>query len=289
MIKKTFKKIKESFSKLKTIDFILIFVALSSVVVFLIFFFRKSSYIRVTVSVAEDSVLYNSGIENIGPKLWLANSFHKGLVEKDGLGNIQAEVVDVYSYEKAPSHENVYLDLKLRVIYNKATNSYTYKGTAVSIGSIIKLNFNSVYAEGMVVDMENLGNKPKQKTIQVEAQIREESPVFPGTVGTKPYLADAIKVGDSVNDNKGNILIKVISKRVSPAIITVTTSDGRVIETFDPVKKDVYLTLLVSAEEINGNYYLLGDIPVMIDMNIPFKTSSYMIYPVVTKFDYISD
>jgi len=280
MTKKFLKYLKTKTKSFKVFDWVLIVFGLVAVVIFAILFFRKSTYITATVSVGEDSVVWNT----MGPKYWFADSFHKGQVEKDGLGRIQAQVLNIYSYDKTPTNKTVYLDVKLNTVYNRATNTYTYKGSPVLVGSTIKLNLDNVYAEGLVTEVQGFPDHSVKQNIIVEAQLMEDDSVFLGTLGVKGYLADAIQVGDTVKDNHGSEMIKVLSKTVIPAKITVTTSDGRVIEATDPMKKDVFLTLEISAQKIDGKYYFLNDIPILIDRGIPINTPTATYYPTVTKF-----
>ena len=50
------------------------------------------------------------------------------------------------------------------------------------------------------------------------------------------------------------------------------------------VRKDVFLTLEISAEKIDGKYFFLNDIPILVNQAIPINTPTVSIYPVVTKF-----
>jgi hypothetical protein len=284
MMKKYLKYLKTKTKSLKPFDWVLIGVGLIAIIIFAILFFRKSTYITATVSVGEDSAIYGSFFDASGPKYWFANAFQKGQEEKDGLGRVQAEVLNVYSYDRTPTNKTVYLDMNLNTVYNRATNTYTYKGTPVLVGSTIKLNLDNVYAEGLVTEVQGFPGNLVKKNITVEAQIREDDPTYLGTAGTKNYLADAIQKGDTVKDNHGQQMIKVLDKRVVPAEITVNTSDGRVIKATDPMREDVFLTLEILAGKIDGRYYLLNNVPILVDQPIPFNTLTVSVFPTVTKF-----
>lgn len=283
MMQKLLKLLKNTIKNLKVFDWILVAFGLTAIIVFAILFFRKSSYITVTVSVSDDSIYYGPTWVNTGAKYWLANSFHKGQTEKNGLGKVQAEVLNVYAYDRTVLNKTVYLDIKLSTVYVRSTNTYTYKGTPVLVGSLIKLNLDNVYANCVVTNVQGYPEAPKQ-TITVEAQLREENATFLESAGTKGYVADAINTGDVVSDNNGNEMIRVLDKRVSPAEITVSTSDGRVVKGYDPTRKDVFLTLQISADVINGKYFFLHDIPILVDQQIPINTSTVSVFPVVTRF-----
>lgn len=284
MRKKILKYFKAKVKSLKVFDWVLIVCGFIAVIVFVILFFRRSVYITVTVSVGEDSAIFGNGWSNFGPKDWFASAFHVGQKEKDGLGKVQAEVLNVYSYDKSEDHKNIYLDVKLNTVYNRATNTYTYKGTPVLIGSTIKLDLDNVFAEGLVTEVQGFPVKSEHQTIKVEAQMGDEETNFMQVSATKNYLADSIQTGDTVKDNKGTTLIKILDKKVLPAEVTVVTSDGRIIKATDPVRKDVFLTLEISAEKIDGKYFFLNDIPILVNQAIPINTPTVSIYPVVTKF-----
>ena len=288
MPNKFFRILFSKIRRLKFIDYVLLGCVFLAILIFAIFFFRKSAYINATIKVGEDSVYYQSWdtsrSDTSASKEWFANSFYPGQSEKDGTGQNVAEVLSIFSYNKTATRKTVFLNMKLKVVYNRATNTYTYKGVPVLIGSKLKLSFNNVYVEGMVTSVDGFPQYGNRKKIVVESEIREESTLFSGSIGTKPYVADAIRVGDGAKDNRGNVIIKIIDKRVTPAMKTVTTSDGRVFQTPDPVIKDVFLTLEIEATETNGQYFILDDIPVIIDQVIPINTSQYSIFPTITKF-----
>lgn len=273
---------------LKFFDWILIGLSLLAILVFAVIFFRRSSYIIAVVKVGEGSVFYPSWLtawdDFSGTQKWFAESFYEGQTEKDGLGKIRAEVLSVYSYDKTPTRKTVYLTVKLKVVYNRASNTHTYKGVPVLVGSKIKLNLDSLYVEGLTISVEGFPENTVREKIVVEAQIREENSTFLETAGTKSYVADAIKVGDEIKDNNGKTVIKIIEKRVFPAQKVATTSDGRIILRSDPVKKDVYLKLEIQALKTGDRYFFLDDIPILVDQIIPINTSTISIFPVVTKF-----
>lgn len=284
MISKILKHLRKRILRLKPLDWLLVGFALICISIFAVIFFRKSSYIVATISVGEDSAVYGLWVNDVGPKYWFSNSFYKGQTEKNGLGNIQAKILDVYLYDVTSTHAKVYLNTQLRVIYNKASDTYTYNGMPVLIGSTIKLNFKDVYAEGLITDIEGANNNIQKQTVTVEAQIREENPVYMGTSGTKTYIANAVNVGDTVKDNNGNVLIEILSKRVEPAAATTSTSDGRIVKTINPLRNDVYLTIRIHTSKIGDKYFFLGDIPILIDQGFPVNLPNITFFPTVTKF-----
>lgn len=282
------KQLSQKAKSIKVFDWVLIAFGLTAIIVFLIIFFRKSTYITVTVDVGQNDIAYdvytpqwtgNSGIAD-----WYSSAFYKGEAEVDGLGREQAVVLNVFRYDKGPDRSSVYLTLKLNAVYNKASNSYTYKGVPVLVGSNIKLNLGRVYADGYITNVDGFPNNENKKTLILETQIREENSTYTESSGTKAYIADAINIGDVVKDNSGQAVITVIGKNVRPSLTTVSTANGQIVEAFNPDRKDVFLTLQVDAQKINNRYYLMNDIPILIDQPIPINTQTVSVFPVVTKF-----
>ena len=287
LLEEKFLKMREIFrniKKFKPFDWILIGLTFILVLIFAFVFFRSSSYKIVTIEVTQESTFAWEVWDASGSKMWFSDLFHKGMKERDGLGNVKAELLDTFSYEKTPARITVYLTTKLRVVYNRASNTYTYKGTPVLIGSKIKVNFDNLLVEGLITDIEGVSDKREKRLITVEAQIREENSTYLETSGTKAYIADAIKVGEEIKDNNGNTIIKIIDKKVEPAQRVVVTSDGRAMLRVDPVRKDIYLTLEINALKIGERYFLLNDIPIVIDYSLPINTPHLSLFPVVTKF-----
>lgn len=286
-----FLAIKSKSKRLKFFDWLILVFGLFSVLVFAVIFFRRSTHVIVTVKVGEDSSFYQSWLtgwpywnDTSGSKTWFAELFHVGLTEKDGLGKPRAEVLNVYSYDKLPTRKTVYLTLKLNVVYNRVSKTHTYKGVPVLVGSKIKLNLDRIYTEGLITEVEGtLGSQGREKIV-VEAQLREENATFLEMAGTKNYVADAIHVGDEVLDSNGAVIIRVVDKKVTPAQRTVVDGEGKVLLGSDPVRKDVYLTLEIDVLNLDNKYFLLDDVPVLVDKIVPINTKTYSVFPVVTKF-----
>src|SRR3989304_851606 len=128
-------KLKKKFKNLGVFDYVLISLFLIGVTFFAYLFFRSPQYVTVTVKVGEESIVWpREGIRD-----WFSQLFYVGMGEKDGLGNMQAEVKEVYSYDVKPNKRAVYLTLRLRAVYTKASNQYTYKGKPVLVGQPITL------------------------------------------------------------------------------------------------------------------------------------------------------
>lgn len=282
-------KIKKIFNRLTLFDKLLIATALAGIVVFALFFFRKPSYLTVTIKAGPDSVYYNmwatQSVDTSGASASLIQSFYKGMEEKDGFGRTMAELIDINSYYIIPSRLTLYLKTKLMTTYSRSNNQYTYKGTPVLVGSKITLELGTVTVDGVITDIEGINTNTVSKKIIVDSQLINQNSTYLGTSGNEQFLADAIHVGDLAKDSQGNVVVKVIKKTVVPAQKTITTSDGKVFITQDPLRKDVYLTLEINADIIGGRYYIFKDVPILIAEGVPICTPTICYYPVVTRID----
>jgi len=247
-------------------------------------FFRKSEFVTVTIKVGEENVHYEPWMVDTGTRAWFAQLFSQGMEETDGLGRVMAEVLSVRSYDTQPSRKAVYVTTKLNTVFSKSSNQYTFKGRPLLIGSTVKLNLDRLLVEGLITHVEGVKDARVKETIIVEAQIREETPTFPETSGTRDYIAQALIIGEEIKDSQENTIIKILDKRVENAKRVVTTSDGKVLVQTNPLRKDVFLTLEISAIKIGERYYLFDDIPILIGYGIPFNTSTLSVLPEVTRF-----
>jgi hypothetical protein len=68
---------------------------------------------------------------------------------------------------------------------------------------------------------------------------------------------------------------------IKPAERVVTTSDGRVFITEDPLKKDVYLTLELLVTKPDNTYMFLEDKPILIGSSVPLLFKNLVIFPII--------
>lgn len=278
------KNIKDKLAKLTLADAAAILVVIAIIAALAYLFFRKSTLVTVTIKVNEDNIAFNSwDAGNKGTRSWFAQMFYPGMKEKDGLGKATAEVLGLRSYDTSPARKAVYLNVRLRTVYNRASNQNYYKGKAVLVGSTIKLYLDSLQVDGLITHVEGAKDLRQKITLILETQVRDETPVYPETSGTKPYIADALAEGQEIKDDQGNTIIKILKKRVEDAQRVVTTSDGRVFLQTNPLRKDVFFTLQVSANQLANRYYIFDDVPILIGTGIPINTATISVWPEVTK------
>lgn len=267
-----FTSLKLRLKKLTLFD-LSIFILFTAILgVLFILLFRRAETIRVTVKVDEQHILYEPWRKTQGTRLWFAQMFHVGMKQKDGLGRTRAEVIKVFSYDTFPNVKAVYLTIKLNTVFSRASNQYTYQGLPILVGSTIKLFLDQLHVEGLITQVEGVNDNREEKKIIVQAEIREETPVYPETSGARPHIAVALEIGQEVKDSQGKTVIKILDKRVEDAKKVVTTSDGRLLTQTNPLRKNIFLTLEINAKKVHNRYYLFDDIPILIGQPIPINT-----------------
>lgn len=271
------KNLKFRLQKPRVFHVVLITLVISVVIGFFYIFLRKPTYITVEIKVGSESVFFDGGTT----KAWLGQLIHEGMTEKDGLGKTTAEVVKIRSYDTANT-KAVYATTRILAVYNRNSNQYTFRGKPLLIGSTIRLYLDRVLIDGLITYIEGVKDPRIKKRLVVEAQLINETNVFPEISGVKQHIADAITEGQEIKDSQNNTIIKVVKKREEDAKKNVTTSDGRIFIQTYPQRKDVYLTLEVQAMLIGDRYYVFDDIPLIIGWGIPINTKTFVASPDIT-------
>lgn len=279
--------------KLKLLDIIIVFVFVSIAVSLFFLLFRTKKELIVIVKTYEDSIIWpgrhssistgdtNSTGDTISA-VWFNNIFQPGMKEKDSLGKPMGEIISVRKYDNRPDSPTIYLTLKLKAVYSTGTKVYTYKGKNVLVGSTIQLYLDKVFVEALIVSTEGGEERFPLKKLSVSTQVLNKDPIFTDTTGVNQFIADNIKIGDTVKDSRGKIVLKIVEKRVEDANLIVKSSTGEVFLRKNPLLKDVYLTLDVMAYQIQDRYFFFDDIPILINNGIPIHLKKISIFPVVT-------
>lgn len=271
------KNLKLRIQKPRVFHVVLITLVISIGIGFFYIFLRKPTYLTVEIKVGSESVYFDGGTT----KAWLGQLIHEGMTEKDGLGKTTAEVIKIRSYDTANT-KAVYATTRILAVYNRNSNQYTFRGKPLLIGSTIRLYLDRVLVDGLITYVEGVKDPRIKKRLVVEAQLINETNVFPEISGVKQYIADAIAEGQEIKDSQNNTIIKVVKKREEDAKKNVTTSDGRIFTQTYPQRKDVYLTLEVQSMLIGDRYYIFDDIPLIIGWGIPINTKTFVASPDIT-------
>ena len=264
------KKLLSELKKINPFDMFMIIVSISILVGFFFFFYRRAEYITIRVKVTNQEVLYATML----PKNSYARHFSKGDVERDAVGRIITEVLDVESYPVNQENHVVYLSLKVRSTYDTRTQTYSARGKTLMYGTPIRFNLNSVTFDGFVTQVPNTSVSHKKKVMRVQAVSRY----------MEPSISEAVKAGDTIINSRNEVLIKITNVRIEPAMQITTNVSGDLLERKNPYFKDIYVDMEVLVDEFNNNdIIMLDEIKFQVGAVIPFSNNDYTIYPMIEK------
>ena len=273
------KKINKS---IKLFDIFALLLVVLGVIIAVSFIFQKQSYVRVTLKITNRDVLYDGKT----PPSWWAYFFREGMVEKDSLGRVVAEVNDVHAYDSLNQNDSklVFLDVTLKTNSNKRSGKHFFKGRPILVGAPIVVEFNNVYFEGLVTKTELSPDTYKQKDIVVKTKIINHRQDFPNSTGEMQHIADALHVGDQMTDINGEPIVTILEKKILPSKIESVDRYGNILLKNDLILKDIYLTLKIHVSEINGEYYLLDEKRIKIGRRVPVILQQISIWPEIIEF-----
>jgi len=233
------KKFLRFWPRLTVFDWLVVLVVVFSLVFLGLFIFKKEKWVRVEVKIAPEQWWW----EGKEPPYWLVDRIKKGDEQYDSLGRKIAEVLDTKVYEFAGGRKMAWVTLNLKAEVDNRRKKLNFNHRPLEIGKPVDLEIGKVGVEGLVSFIEGAEDKRLWEEKIVEARVTLSTNVFPETLGIFPWRAEAIKVGDEMKDIQGRVVAKVLEKRVAPAEKIVTTADGRVFVSQDPIKKDVILVV----------------------------------------------
>lgn len=202
--------------------------------------------------------LFASGGEwwwnNPAPPHWLTDPIQKGSIEYDSSGNVLVEVLDTQKFE-AGERKMLWMKVRLRVTAIKNSQQYRFRREPLQIGSLIYVAPNNVRIASNVMWIEGAGTERarSEKIITLE-----EYNVF-------PWLADAVRIGDTMKTDDGIVMAEVIEKTVQPARYGIVEWDrpneyklgagGRLNAVAAGDRRDITLKLKLRTSVVNDQHY----------------------------------
>ena len=280
--------------KITPIDYVLLLFIGFAALIFFFFFYRETEKITIRVKVTDRDVIY----ARTQPLSWFANRFQVGDVEKDSLGRISAEIINVESFETSKPDESglsyfsnfstitrkvVYVDILTKAVYDSRTQTHSIKGANLAFGAPVRFNFSNIQFDGIVTEVNNNQDLYETKTVKVESKLLQPSREYSDIYGVLPEIANAVKVGDKILDSNANVLARIEEVKVTPAKRTVITDSGQAREILDPVLRDVTYTIHLRTKVFQNEYYVFDDIPVKIGSVLPLNFHHISVFPTITK------
>jgi hypothetical protein len=202
------------------------------------------------------------------PSLWIARAIKKGDKEQGVGGNPLAEVLSVRYYpitsQNAIYQEqqyDVYLTVRMKVQYNKNTDTYSFKRELFAIGTPVELDFSRVSLSGTVLDFQT---KPYGDSTELKVVTLKK---------TWGYSWDdqSVVIGDSYFDGEEKVL-EVIDKQVEP-----TVGNYNYTAQYNDQPLDITLTVKMKVVPDKNQYIYHEEIPLQIGKKINLSTDKALL------------
>jgi hypothetical protein len=245
-----------------------------------LFFYRKSEYVDIRVRITDQDVLY----ANNNPKTWYANRFNKGDKEMDELGRVITEITNTETFNITGENKVVYLDMKIKAVYDRRTKLYSAKGSTLVFGNTIKINLTNVSFIGLITESPSTVNQKdySEETRRISVIMRGALSLDSGYPITEPEVLLRIKKGDTITDSNGKILAKVVNVVIRPAQRITQTDSGNLLLREDPYFKDATVTLDVLVKKYKGDEFIFDSVPLKFGVIVPLNFPYLSIWPTIT-------
>lgn len=175
---------------------------------------------------------------------WVANSINTGDHEVSPFGTVNAEVIDKESYEGGSHGKHVILQLKLTVLEDSG-GKYYYKNQPLEIDKWLNLRLGSIDEKVYITYLGKTKPDNSRKIFRVTVKKNSE----------EPFITDNLTIGDEMLNNKGDVMAKIVNKVTYPAEVRSFTDSGILQISTDSTRRDILLTVDVSAKRSENIYY----------------------------------
>lgn len=246
-----------------------------------LFFYRKKEYVNIRVKITDQDVLY----ANTNPKSWYANRFEVGDKEIDEIGRVIATITNVETFNISGDTKAIYLDIKIKAVYDRRTKLYSARGSNLIFGDTIKFNFSKVTFDGLITESPSTINQNGLSISEKEIVAVIRSTGSMGNVNTtiEPKVVEDIKKGDKITDSNGNVLAEVKDIVIIPGQRITQNDKGDILLRNDPYYKDAVLTLKVRVKEYKGEKFLFDNIPLRLGVYLPLNFDYVSVWPIIIK------
>lgn len=256
-MKKFFKTIQKKITEFHFIDFLGISLFFIILVITAAFFLRRSDFTYVTIQVSNNKDSFHN-FWFYKPPNWYVENLKIDTTDNDLLSRENLRIVDVYYYPVANTSEQaVFVTLKIRAVFNKHTQQYSYQGQPLLIGEHRIFKLGSVVIPGFISKLGDSVQAQKTKKVivrgVVETEDNEDIENNGETrfVGIKNYLAQKLIPGTEIKDSKGRVITKILEAEKKPGYREFIYANS-LTKVVDPERTKVKLVLEMTLQEING-------------------------------------
>lgn len=191
------------------------------------------------------------------PYYWNARDVVIGAKEYDSFRKVTSEIVDLVKYGE-DDRRFMWLEVRLLAKRNLLTNTYSFKQAPLQIGKTIHISPNNIALIGQIVGIQGVGKMWQTEYVEVKGK----------AFHMQPYEADALKVGDKVIDNKGQLVAEILDVKVENADVMTTTWTGETLARKDPLRRDATIKMRLRVMKSDGLRYFNFYQPIEIGNNI---------------------
>jgi hypothetical protein len=265
------KTIKIFKNKITYFDLILGVIFVVVMISLFLFFYRKNTFVNIRVKITDQDILYAA----TNPQNWYANRFEVGDAERDQLGRVVTEIKNVETFNVDGDRKAVYLDIRIKAVYDERTKIYSAKGTNLIFGNTIRFYFSKVSTNALITESPtNLSQSNLKITNKTVTAILRGDLI-------EPEVLKKIKAGDTITDSNGNTLLKVLNINLLPAQKITQNSQGDLLLRYSPFYKDMLITFSVRTIEYKGEIYVFDNMLLRIGRTLPLNFNFESIYPTV--------
>jgi hypothetical protein len=256
-MRRHFAKIKRLRKRIRVFELVFGLLVLMVLGVVMILTRSQKEWVKIEMKISSSTWWQSSS-----PPYWLGESVSVGDVELDNRGEKIAEVLSVKEYEQSVETEKTtrkdfYLTLNLQVAKDRQSGKLKYKNQPLEIGAPLELHLNNTYVSGLVVSVKGVTKSAERKVI-IEGV----------WLNTFPWTAEAIPIGGEMKNGMGQTIAKILDKKIDLADMAINTADGRVLVRKNPLKRDVWIKVLLTVKEQGENLYFREDQVIKIGRNV---------------------
>lgn len=250
-------------------SFAVLFIVLG--VITFLYFTRSTETIEVRLFLTERE--WSKTWENY-PDNFFMEQLEPGMVEKDELGSVEAEVLDITSNRLPYTHNIALGTFRLKANYNKRTNVYSFQGKPLIIGDYQRLRIGGVRVQGYVMDVAQHIKPIEEKkvfiTVSIEDILESDRNIQNSrSNGILKETADALSIGQTIENLSGEAVLEITELELTPATRTFFTPTGQ-FDQLDYSLRAGTMTVEATVHSINDVDYWNFTEPLQVGRRITF-------------------
>lgn len=244
-----FKSLLGRVEKITPIEVYMVILVVASVVFATRYFQQESTSRLIRMQVTSQKWEVGADQDRTQTPLWLSQKLNLGLVERSLSGRIKAEVVEIESYDVDHDKSLTYLVVKLMADYNGKSQTYSFSGQPLLVGSSIELKLDGMLVPGQIID----SNYPRQGYDQGEFIVTLEAEYL------KDWQVDNLEIGQKIiNKATGQVVAELVDFEVSPSTSSKIFSLNQQLLIDEQKYQDVTVKLRVKAFKQDKDWFFAG-------------------------------